>query len=129
MPPTIFIYSNPMLGIGAPPMLRNGNANIMLWVCWPNSMLVARAVWREFCAIDGNAPPNIPPPSPTVGKAMLADWRSLADCVADCIAVRDPFCTRTGKPQDIGVSIALAEYDAIVIARRTKVNNTNLFTI
>jgi hypothetical protein len=129
LPPTIFIYSNPMPGIGEPPMLRNGNAKKVLWVCWPNSMLVARAFWREFCAIDGKALPNIPPPSPAVGKAMLADSRSLADCVADCIAVSDPFCTRTGKPQDIGVRLALTEYDATVIARRTKVNNTNLFTI
>jgi hypothetical protein len=118
-----------MLGTGAQPMLRNGNAKIALCVCWPNSMLVAMAFWREFCAIVGKALPNIPPPSPAVGKAMLADSRSLADCVADCIAVRDAFCTRTGKPQDIGVRLALAEYDATVIARRTKVNNTNLFTI
>jgi len=74
-------YSKPMLGIGEPPMLRNGYAKYVLDVCWPYPILVSRAPWFDVCPIVGNADPNIP--LRLLGNAMLLVSRSFAACEED----------------------------------------------
>ena len=118
-----------MLGIGEQLMLMNGYAKYELWVCCWKASAVCVAPWSLFCPMVGNALPKMLPAMPVVGKAMFADSISWAVAVCVCRPVSVLFWTMTGKPQDIGIRLALAGTMTTAAANRTSVSSANIFFI
>ncbi len=90
----------------------------MDWVC--------NDVW----CMDGNArltpgPKGKPPP--TSGKLMLTSWKSTALAVSWLNATVLLDCTMVGKPNDVGMSCALAPKTKKLEAAANKITVTNLF--
>jgi hypothetical protein len=117
-----------MPGTGAPPMLKNGYAMIVLCFWFPNAKQLDSAFWNEFCPMFGNALPNNPP-APMSLNPISTDSISLADWNCVCSPVIELFWIKTGNPHDIGTRLAFTGYDNAVMASRTSISNVNLFTI